>query len=361
MNASHVPGYDIIPDLHGDIGRLRRTLEHLGYRRAEGVWRHPGGRKAAFLGDFIDLLGDKAPSAWEVDTRAVIETVCGMIHAGSAVAIMGNHELNALLYHEPGLSKTGALCDGARCGHAPGPFLRDHTAKNRGQHESFLDAYPDPAQRRWVLDWFLDLPVFLDLGGVRLVHACWDPASIAVIARRCPGARLRRADLAEVALESSAFARAVETVMKGPEVPLPEGLVFLDYGRNPRSHVRLAWWGGEGTTWRSAALSVPDLSQLPDTPVPAEHMGSLVPADQPPVLVGHYKMPGQPVLGPEATKAACLDFLETPCAYRWSTGERSLRAANLVTVPRWSDAPATLLGFVGELFTPEPEQWSTLR
>jgi hypothetical protein len=56
-----MPGYDIIPDPHGDHGRLRRTLDHLGYVETAGAPRHPAGRQAAFLGDFIDLLGTKAP------------------------------------------------------------------------------------------------------------------------------------------------------------------------------------------------------------------------------------------------------------------------------------------------------------
>jgi hypothetical protein len=277
----------------------------------------------------------------------VIETVRSMVWAGSAVAIMGNHELNALFYHEPGLSKTGATCDGAACDHAPGPFMRDHTEKNRGQHQSFLEAYPDVIERKEVLDWFPELPVFLDLSGIRLVHACWDQASIDVIARQCPDGRLRREHLADVALERSDLARAVETVMKGPEVPLPEGVEFHDYGGNLRQHVRLGWWGGEGATWRDAALSVPDTSELPNTLVPPELLSSSLSADAPLVLVGHYKMPGLPSIGPNAKQAACLDFLGAPCAYRWSVGERDLHADNLITIPRARSEERCLSGAGG--------------
>lgn len=336
MSASHLPGYDIIPDIHGDYGRLCDTLDHLGYAVIAGVWRHPAGRQAAILGDFIDLLGEKVP-AWEDDTVKVVDTVRAMVESGSAVAIMGNHELNALLYHEPGANKHGKECDGALCSHPKESFMRHHSPDNCRQHTSFLEAYPDVSSRRAVLDWFLELPVFLDLGAIRLVHACWDPASIAVIARCCPGGRLRREQLAEIALEQSELARAIETVMKGPEVRLPDGYEFHDFKGKSRRHVRLGWWGTKGGTWRATALSVPDVMQLPDTSVPEVHLGRLYPESGVPVFVGHYKITGSPRI--EGTNALCLDYVKTPCAYRWSAGEQELHAHNLVTVPLRVRAP----------------------
>ena len=68
------PGYDIIPDLHADLGRLTRTLTALGYAPAGGVWQHPEGRAAAFLGDYIDPLAKASPGA-QHDSRGVIALV----------------------------------------------------------------------------------------------------------------------------------------------------------------------------------------------------------------------------------------------------------------------------------------------
>jgi len=80
---------------------------------------------------------------------------------GQAIAVMGNHELNALLYHERGTNSEG-LADG---------FMRAHSAKNTAQHQTFLDEYPlDQSATREVKDWFLTLPLFLDLPGLRLIH-----------------------------------------------------------------------------------------------------------------------------------------------------------------------------------------------
>ena len=80
--------YDIIPDIHADIDRLTQTLSVLGYVAGAEAWAHPEGRIAAFLGDFIDRGGTN---------RSVLTLVRAMHYQGHAVAIMGNHELNAQL------------------------------------------------------------------------------------------------------------------------------------------------------------------------------------------------------------------------------------------------------------------------
>ena len=83
--------YDIIPDIHGQAGKLRSRLTNLGYRETRGAWRHADPKRSAvFLGDFIDRGSDNAD---------VIEIVRRMVDAGTARAIMGNHELNAIRYH----------------------------------------------------------------------------------------------------------------------------------------------------------------------------------------------------------------------------------------------------------------------
>ena len=153
--------YDIIPDIHADMDRLTQTLLSLGYVADRAAWAHPEGRIAVFLGDFIDI--GRA-------NRAVLNLVRAMCDQRSAVAIMGNHELNALLYHQPGLNADGTD-DG---------FMRAHSAKNMAQHQTFLDEFPvgHPDTAR-MLDWFLMLPLFLDLDGLRLVHACWDDTRVA--------------------------------------------------------------------------------------------------------------------------------------------------------------------------------------
>ena len=69
--------YDLIGDIHGYSGPLLELLEKLGYRKADGVFRHPD-RKVIFLGDFID----RGPNQ-----REVISIVRPMIDEGAALGI----------------------------------------------------------------------------------------------------------------------------------------------------------------------------------------------------------------------------------------------------------------------------------
>lgn len=304
---------DIIPDIHGDVERLTLTLAQLGYESTADAWRHPAGRVVAFLGDFID--GGRA-------NAEVIDIVMRMERAGSAIAIMGNHEFNALLYHAQGRS-SGAVQYG---------FMRAHTEKNTKQHETFLREFPlgSPHTRK-VLDWFLTLPLFLDLSGLRLVHAYWDDDHIATISARNTDGRLRNADLQELAFEDDAtpFAHAVLSTLKGPESELPVGVSFRDSKGHERTSVRLRWWETGGRTWRNAALSVPVDQQLPDIPISESSAIRFYDRSAKPVFFGHYKMHGNPILS--AANAACLDYPATPCAYRWD-GEKELRDERLVLV-----------------------------
>jgi predicted MPP superfamily phosphohydrolase len=155
--------YDLIGDVHGHAGELVHLLELLGYEQTRGIYRHPD-RKVIFLGDFID----RGPKI-----RQVLETVRPMVAEGTALAVMGNHELNALAYHTEDPDE-------------PGEFLRRHTAKNVKQHQKTLEQL-SPDDLKTYLDWFRTLPLWLELEGLRAVHACWDDQAIAAIGRasRC--------------------------------------------------------------------------------------------------------------------------------------------------------------------------------
>ena len=82
--SDHGP-FDIIGDVHGCATELEALLATLEYSRDErGVWRHPAGRKAVFLGDLVDR-GVRIPE--------VLRIVMAMVEAGSALAVPGNHDL----------------------------------------------------------------------------------------------------------------------------------------------------------------------------------------------------------------------------------------------------------------------------
>ena len=82
--------FDIIGDIHGCCSELEALLEKLGYIiNEEGVYFHPEGRKAVFLGDLCDR-GDR--------NADVLDIVMNMVRFGSAFAVIGNHDYKLLKY-----------------------------------------------------------------------------------------------------------------------------------------------------------------------------------------------------------------------------------------------------------------------
>ena len=92
-NLQHEQGpFDIIGDVHGCFDELVSLLRHLGYRlethtdatgEAGFSVTHPGGRKAAFVGDLVD----RGPGV-----AKVLRLVMTMVADGVALCVAGNHE-----------------------------------------------------------------------------------------------------------------------------------------------------------------------------------------------------------------------------------------------------------------------------
>ncbi len=303
--------YDLIGDLHGCARSLEALLVAMGYERGDRGYRHPT-RRVIFLGDFID----RGPHQ-----RETLATVRAMVDAGAALAVMGNHEWNALAFH------------GRHPAH--GTPLRAHSEKNVQQHRAFLEAFSDEdgAARREVLAWFETLPLWLERDGLRVVHACWHDAKMRAIAHLlAPGARVTHDLLVEGSTRGTVAYDAVETLLKGVEVPLPEAHFFHDKDGHRRDAVRVKWWVAAGTF---RALSLPAMASVPDVAIAPDTLPGYA-ADAPPVFVGHYWFSGAPTRC--AANVACLDYsVAKPrgrlAAYRWS-GERELNDAHFVTVER---------------------------
>ena len=82
--------FDVIGDIHGCFDELCELLDKLGYKKdADGVYRHPNVRRAAFLGDICD----RGPR--NVDC---LRTVMSMVNAGSAFCVPGNHDIKLARY-----------------------------------------------------------------------------------------------------------------------------------------------------------------------------------------------------------------------------------------------------------------------
>lgn len=89
-------------------------------------------------------------------------------------------------------------------------------------------------------------------------------------------------------------------------VRLPHPHSFEDKGGKVRLHVRVKCWNGDALTWRQVAMSVPDINQLPDTPLSDDLSTAIYPDGDTPVFFGHYWMSGNPEL--QSANALCLDY-----------------------------------------------------
>ncbi len=241
--------FDIIPDIHGQAGKLKSALTQLGYRERKGAWRHSNPeQRCVFLGDFIDRGPENAE---------VISIVREMIEAGSALAIMGNHELNAIHFHTLDPESD-----------AP---LRKRSPKNLSQHGSFLKEFPlgDPKTAE-AIEWMRSLPLFLEAEGFRAVHACWNEAKIEALRLISKEGVLSPDQLVRSAFEHDPIFDLVETTTKGPEAKLPESFTFIDKNGDERSVVRLKWWIDNADSWADVSMSVPDTDSLPKTDLPGD-------------------------------------------------------------------------------------------
>ena len=307
-------GIDFIGDIHGYGTVLCELLEKLGYRMSENGFHHPSGRKVVFLGDFID----RGP---EVDLT--LRIVSSMVDSGNAMAVMGNHEYNAVCFHTPD---------------ERGDYLRSHTdddGKNVKQHRSTLDQFEhDPERWSGWIEWFKSLPFFIDTDEWRAVHAAWD----------CRSADL----LSKVSMKDDAFLRrsvenseiefnAVNTLLKGVEIDLPEGEFFRDHNGHLRKEIRVRWWDViEGKSYRE--LIFPNSSEITEAVVKikSEQLWESYPKQSPPVFFGHYWIPPEGNVEPLADNVACLDYSVALkggklTAYSWN-GETELSSANFVQV-----------------------------
>lgn len=316
-------GYDIIGDVHGCADQLEALLAQLGYQIDSGTreYRHPD-RQAVFVGDLIDR-GD--------GQLRVLQVVKDMVDTGSAHIVMGNHEFNALDYHRE--HPTGS-----------GKYLRPWSEKNTKQHKAFLDQVTGEDRRRY-LDWFATLPLWLDLDGLRVVHACWHEESMKVVQQHC-GTSAPFTDpghLVAANTKGEPLYHAIEKLLKGPEISLVEHgqPEYKDKDGHARAKARIRWWNGSARTLRDIAemsgrfttTAGEPYPPLPELELPAGTEAFVYTGDVP-VFYGHYWRQGSPEPDQDWTdRTACVDFSAVKggalTAYQWS-GESTIQPENYV-------------------------------
>ena len=107
---------DIIGHIHGHADKLIELLQKMDYEYKDGTYVHPS-RKVLFVGDYID----RGPKIKET-----LEIIKAMVDSDNAIALMGNHEYNALCFHFQ---------------ESEGGHLRKHLISNIIQHYQTLKQF----------------------------------------------------------------------------------------------------------------------------------------------------------------------------------------------------------------------------
>jgi hypothetical protein len=302
--------YDIIGDLHGYADQLKKLLQKMGYSSLNGTYSHPE-RKAVFVGDFIN----RGPKIQET-----VVLVRKMVESGSAYAILGNHELYAILYY---LKDT------------EGKYLKKRIQKYQLQiNQTLADFASNKADLKSHLKWFRTLPLYLDFGDIRIVHACWDEQNISLLKATLTEPKISKTLLREIALNESRFAQGFWETVKGIDFQIPRNLLVFDDDGRPHRTFRMKWWANpEGKTFKDVSLE--SRFELPAYTIPPEIVKSRsnYPENDPIVFFGHYSLVDRS--GILQSNMCCVDAGVSRSgkllAYRWE-GEQILDESHVVTV-----------------------------
>lgn len=274
---------DFIGDIHGYADKLEELLTKLNYRKINGIYFHAT-RKALFVGDYID----RGPQI-----RETLEIVKGMVETGNAIALLGNHEYNALCFHFQ---------------ESEGGHLRKHSIKNILQHYETLKQFQN-RQKEYeeYLDWFKTLPLYNETESFRAVHACWDEKNIQFLRQNLENDRLTDKLINQSVKKGSLLNEAIEVTLKGKEIRLPNELEYKDKDGTFRSDIRIKWWENPAPmTYRS--ISVEEYDQLPDERIDVTALKSsdYYQEGEKKVFFGHYWLSGQPSVFRD--NVCCLDY-----------------------------------------------------
>lgn len=275
-----------IGDLHGQYQKLIQLLIQLDFDVNKidfAISRY----QLVFIGDLIDNHPDIKTE--QLNTLALVKK---LVENGLAYCIMGNHELNAV-----GWATKHPINN---------HWLRPHTENNQKQHSAFLNEVSEHSEQHqdWI-GWFKKLPLYIDFGDIRAIHACWDSQALKALAEYLDDEQsLLTVAWNEVFDKSKPLHGIIETILKGPELVLPEGYGFYDKTKTYRTHVRIRWWLDEAKTYREVAQVQPEAEvHIPEMTIPSEHQNARVDI---PVVIGHYTLNTEPKL--LSAEVACVDY-----------------------------------------------------
>jgi hypothetical protein len=210
-----------------------------------------------FIGDLIDNDPE-----YDNDHLALLNQVESLVDQNHAFSLLGNHEFNAI---------------GWATQKEDGNWARPHTEKNKSQHQAFLAAVEEGSKEhaRWIT-WFKSLPLFLDFGSIKAIHACWDEKALECIKPYLNANNsLKEAHWVDAFDENHELYSLCEILLKGPEREIDQP--FKDKTGELRTQKRVEWWAD------------------------SEYKESIEP-----IVIGHYTLSGLPKA--LFQKVTCVDY-----------------------------------------------------
>ena len=274
---------DFVGDIHGHADKLEELLLKLGYTKINGAYSHPE-RKVLFVGDYID----RGPKI-----RETLQIVKAMIDSENGIALMGNHEYNALCFHFH---------------ESEGGHLRKHLIKNIVQHYETLKQFQNKQNEyEDYIEWFKTLPLYYETDNFKAVHACWDNNNIEFLRKILVNDRLTDELIYKSVKKGTKLNDAIDQTLKGKEMKMPEGLFFTDKEGTKRTEIRIKWWENPlRMTYKS--ISVESIESLPERAIETSDLQTLdfYGNNNKKVFFGHYWLKGEPSLYRE--NICCLDY-----------------------------------------------------
>jgi len=303
--------YDIIGDIHGYATLLKKLLLQLGYKKTQDGYTHPT-RKAIFVGDFIN----RGPQI-----RKTLKIVRKMVENGNALAVLGNHELNALILNLKDKNGFPVI-------QSPRKGLLS-VFKSQGEFANKAEEWQS------YLKWMRTIPLFLEMDNLRIVHACWSGEAVKHLKENLPGGKLKRKDIKNLYKKpDDELTKNIWLLTKGVYFTLPKDIrIRNNKGISPQSF-RTRWWENpQGKTFNH--VSFESKYNLPEYTIPDQILPEfyLYDVTQPPLFFGHYCRQNGPIL--INSNLCCVDSCvanhKILTAYQWD-GETTLSPEKIVKV-----------------------------
>src|SRR5690606_27320063 len=138
----------------------------------------------------------------------------------------------------PALSESGKL------------FVREHSPRHArliGETLAQFEHYPD----EWndFVNWFYELPLFIDAERFRVVHACWDSSLIGPLLGLHGNGCIDK-HLVQASAVPGSFAGAVfDRLLRGSDMRLPHGMTFTGGDGLTRAFFRTKFWEDDPQTY----------------------------------------------------------------------------------------------------------------